>query len=58
MVMKKLRIGVFGGMRGGEYFSSFLVNDFEIVALCDKNEELLDRAKKRLGDSTAYYTDF
>ena len=56
--MKKLRLGVFGGIRGSEYYSAFLVNDFEIVAVCDKNPELLDLAKNRLGDGVACYTDF
>ena len=56
--MKKPRLGVFGGIRGAEYYSAFLVNDFEIVAVCDKNPELLDLAKNRLGDGVACYIDF
>jgi len=56
--MKQLRIGIFGAIRGGEYYSSFLANDFEIVAICDKNTELLETSKKRLGDKVALYTDF
>ena len=56
--MRKIRIGIFGGIRGSEYFSAFQANDFEIVAICDKNPKVLENNKKRLGDGTVYYTDF
>ena len=55
--MKNLKLGVFGLNRGSDNFESIIYNDVEIVAVCDKDERLLNRAKDKLGD-VALYTDF
>lgn len=44
---KKLRIGVFGGFRGDVMIRSLLHHpDAELVAVCDKYEPILEKAKK------------
>lgn len=55
--MKNLKLGVFGLNRGSDNFESILYNDVEIVAVCDKDQRLLNRAKNKLSD-VALYTDF
>jgi len=55
--MSKIRLGIFGVNRGSDNFESILYNDAEIVAVCDKGQHLLKRAKEKLGD-VALYTDF
>lgn len=58
--MKKVRIGVLGGYRGGamiEYCKNS--NNAELVAICDKNEEVIKRQKaKKGGENLTYYKDF
>ncbi len=56
--MKKVRVGIFGFCRGEDYVNQVLGSNGEIVAVCDKREERLEKAKQRLGDTVACYTDF
>ncbi|MBP3301101.1 MAG: Gfo/Idh/MocA family oxidoreductase [Clostridia bacterium] len=56
--MKQIKIGVFGCNRGGDYFRSLLANNADIVAVCDKDDFWLNKAKERLGDGVAYYESF
>ena len=56
--MKQIKIGIFGINRGSDYISSLLANNADIVAVCDKDELWLNKAKERLGDGTAYFTSF
>jgi predicted dehydrogenase len=56
--MKKLKIGIFGYCRGEYYVDNFLLNNADVVAVCDKRPERLKRAKKKLGDSVALYESF
>lgn len=57
--MKQIRIGIFGVFRGCiGFFDNILANNGEIVAICDKNEDRLQRAAKQLGGTAATYTDF
>ena len=56
--MRKVKIGIFGINRGSDFINALLANDAEIVAICDKDEYWLNKAKDRLGDGTAYYTSF
>ncbi len=56
--MKKVKIGIFGLNRGAHYIPSFLANDAEIVAICDKSERWINEAKEKLDDSVAVYSDF
>ena len=56
--MKKIRIGILGvAGRGKSFFDNILVNDGEIVAVCDIWQPNLDTAKRTLGD-VATYLDF
>lgn len=58
--MKKARVGVVGVGRGAMMFQYCKVaENAEIVAICDKWEEGLRRAEKKLeGAQIAYYTDY
>ncbi len=56
--MKRIRIGIFGYCRGSSYVDSFLQNNTEIVAVCDKRKDRLENAKKKLGDMVTCYEDF
>ena len=56
--MKKIRVGIFGVRRGSYFFDSFLANNAEIVAVCDKSEPHLEKAKEKLGDTITCYKDF
>ncbi|MBR4072327.1 MAG: Gfo/Idh/MocA family oxidoreductase, partial [Clostridia bacterium] len=56
--MKKIRIGIFGYCRGAYYVDNILANNGEIVAVCDKREDRIELAKKKLGDTASYYYDF
>lgn len=56
--MKTVKIGIFGLGRGGSFIDNILLNNGEIVAVCDKDESKLRKAKEKLGDGLATYTDF
>lgn len=58
LVLKKIRIGIFGLGRGSDYFDNIKNNNGEIVAVCDRNQEKLNNVLTILGDNTAGYTDF
>ena len=55
--MKKLTLGVFGANRGNDIFESIMYNDVEIVAICDKDRKLLEKAREKIKD-IALYEDF
>lgn len=51
---EKLRIGVFGGYRGSSMIQVLLHHpDAELVAVCDKYQPLLDKAKGGSGGGGA-----
>ena len=57
---RKIKIGVFGLGRGSVFtgFGSYPIN-FEVVALCDKNEERMLKVKEKGNlQSASTYTDF
>ena len=58
--MKRIRIGVIGAGRGGSMISYCLTaGNAELVAICDKWEEGLERQKRLHPDmDVAYYTDY
>ena len=56
--MRTVKIGIFGYCRGASYVDSFLQNNAEIVAVCDKRTDRLESAKKKLGDIVSCYEDF
>lgn len=56
--MKIIKIGIFGLGRGGSFYEDILLNNGEVIAVCDKDESKLEEAKKHLGNTLALYTDF
>ena len=56
--MRTVKIGIFGLGRGGSFYNTIMVNNGEIVAVCDKSEEKLAEAKEKIGRDVATYTDF
>ena len=58
--MKKIKVGVVGVYRGGSMMKYCNIADnAELVAICDKWVEGLERKKKELNnDNITYYTDF
>lgn len=58
MEKKNIKIGIFGGGRGSAFYNSISANGGEIVAVCDYNEACTKKARDRIGDGVALYTDF
>ena len=60
MEQKKVRIGVLGGVRGTSMIKYCIkANNAEVVAICDKLQEVLDnQMEQNKGRDIAYYTDF
>ena len=58
--MKTIKVGIFGLGRGSSFIGNVLACGGEIVALCDKNEDLLSRQSARFPDAGAYtnFDDF
>ena len=57
--MEKIRIGVLGAWRGRSMIKyARLAENAELVAICDKSREALDRQKEVCGENVTYYTDF
>ena len=56
--MKNIRLGIFGLGRGGSFYDSILVNNGEVVAVCDGNPEKLKQADEALKGKAALYSDF
>lgn len=58
--MKKVRIGVLGGYRGTSMINFCRIADqAEVVAICDKNEEILRQQKEQPGsEHVAFYQSF
>ena len=55
---RTIKFGIFGLGRGSYFYKNVLMNNGEIVAVCDMSREKLDEAKKELGDDVATYTSF
>ena len=55
--MKTIRFGVFGLGRGDDFVGNMRKNGAELVAICDKNEELLAKRQEQY-PGVAAYTDF
>lgn len=52
--MKQIKFGIFGLGRGSNFFEHALVCNGDVVAVCDKDQKKLNRAKSRLADVAAY----
>ena len=56
--MSKLRIGIFGAGRGADLAKNFMMQNCDIVALCDNRPDRLAVGAKRVGESAVLYDDF
>ncbi len=56
--MKTIKLGIFGLGRGSAFLDSVLVNDGEVVAICDQDTQKMKEAAKHLPEPPAMYTDF
>lgn len=57
--MKKVRVGVFGGFRGASMIKyARVAENAELVAVCDKLPEVLEKQRELCGDGVAYYDNF
>ena len=56
--MEKIRVGVFGVGRGMDLAQAFMLQDAEIVAICDNHKERREAAVKKLDSSVGVYDDF
>ncbi len=56
--MEKLKIGVFGTGRGMHLAKNFMLQNCEIVAICDNHPERCKAAADKLGGTAAVYDDF
>ena len=56
--MEKLRIGVFGAGRGVDIARNFMLQNCEIVALCDFHKHRREAGAKKLGAEVAVYENF
>ena len=55
---RTIKFGIFGLGRGATFYETVLMNNGEIVAVCDIRQQKLDDAKKILGEGVATYTSF
>ena len=46
--MKTIRLGIFGLGRGGSFYEDIRLNNGEVVAVCDRDEEKLQQVQKLL----------
>lgn len=56
--MKKLKIGIFGAGRGREIAKNFMLNNCDVVAICDSDRSRMDYALTKLGTEMAVYDSF
>lgn len=55
--MRTIKIGVFGLSRGASLSKNFLLNNAQVVAICDRDVKRLNEAKKTFCDAETY-TEF
>ena len=56
--MSNLKLGILGTGRAKFLVPDFLLNGFDIVAVCDFNQERIKMVTDQLGDDVKCYTDF
>ena len=56
--MEKIRVGIFGVGRGMALAECFMLQNADIVAICDNHRGRRENALKRLGKDVAVYEDF
>ena len=58
LLLKRIKIGIFGLRRGATFFDSIYGNNGEIVAICDNDDSYIKKAVDKLGNSVKVYKDF
>jgi predicted dehydrogenase len=58
IIMEKLRVGIFGVGRGMALAECFMLQNADIVAICDNHRGRRENALKRLGKDVTAYEDF
>ncbi|MBR2354710.1 MAG: Gfo/Idh/MocA family oxidoreductase [Clostridia bacterium] len=56
--MERIKIGVFGVGRGMDIAKNFMLQNCDIVAICDKHKERREAAAAKLGETVAVYDNF
>lgn len=56
--MKTIKLGIFGLGRGGGFAEIINVCGGEVVAMCDRDTEKMEKAAETLENKPAFYTDF
>ena len=56
--MKRLRIGIFGCGRGADLAPNFMMQNCDIVAICDNRKDRLLRGQELVGKDVAAYSSF
>lgn len=56
--MEQIKIGVFGVGRGMDIAKNFMLQNCDVVAICDNHKERLAAAVEKLGDTVAVYDSF
>ncbi len=56
--MKRIKLGIFGARRGMDYAKSFLYLDCDIVAICEKRENIRNSVAEKLGLRDGLYDNF
>lgn len=56
--MEKIKLGIFGAGRGIELLKNFLLQDVEVVALCENHTARREAAMKKLDKSVVAYEKF
>lgn len=56
--MEKIKIGIFGVGRGMSIAKNFMLQNCDVVAICDNHKERREAAVAKLGDTVAVYESF
>ena len=56
--MKKIKVGVFGAGRGMDIAMYFMMQDCEVVALCERDKERAEKVLKKLPETAKIYDNF
>ena len=56
--MRTIKIGIFGLGRGSAFYESIMLNNGEIVAVCETNPQKIAKAKEKLGADLVVYDSF
>lgn len=58
VIMERIRIGLFGASRGLDLAQSFMLLNCDIVAICEKRDDVRESTARAIGSDVAQYSDF